>query len=581
METEKNRKSRTLKRIMTVLVVVVLAATGLFLWKGDVLVERAVTDKLYERFLNIPSGGYEYSLDSLDIDIYRRSISLRGLMIRPSAGLRDRIRYRNPGMVWFDELSMNSMDVSGLRLLRFIRRGEIIIRRMEVSGPVLSLNLPEETGQDGSEDVRSPVVGSFSQARIERLEIMDAGIAIYDLSRRRKILFRTRDTDLALKKLRIDSGLQDGSVPLDFREISFSSGPVESILPGNHRLRIRRMDYSTIDGFLSADSVMLETEGFTPGYGDYPLDQDAIQAFITELDILGFNPEALLRENTVEAEEIRFNGLDAVCRLGADTASTANGESDALAGNHAGPPDVVTAASMPWEIPLELPVGFSVRNVLVHGSNIRIEQSGPATGGDGSLAITGLKAGLDNLYSDPKKARRRTTSLRLEGRLYDTGAIIITADLHPGNENGGMDLYFRLGSMPFAAFNSLAELNGLITIRSGQVDSLECSLAMGAGTANGKLVFAYHGLRIAVLRETESLKKMYGKRRIVSLAANGMIRNNNDPSGRSFREGKISRDRIPAESFSNYLVSCIVQGLASSMAPGASERLDPEVRAEN
>jgi len=612
-----------MKWFLRILLVFFLLLIALFFWKGDYLLEKAVTDKLYENYFDVPTGIYDYELEQLDINVYSRSISLNNLRLFPKEDFLDEVRYKGLQSTYFSIFSVKSLDVTGLRLIRFVRKGELLIGGFEITDPVIQLNLVTDTAktkkattEEESDTTDQGKGGNFSLARIDRMQILNGDFSVYDLSENMQLLFSADSTSLNIRDIRLDTASLSGSSPFDFRSIDISSRFLKASLPDDQSLSINRFSFNSDEHYLYTDTFMLKSKGFIPEAGSSYHGESAFQISGRELNILGFDLKSIYMDNSVAAEEFRLDGLSVIYYMQKESEEIyEEGElmpeapveeliaADTLLYSQAvdtienliqRPDDqdssVVIAevpeqapamaqpsalpSPMPAAILRDLPLPLSLRDILINDASIEFRQFAGGNNRPGEMIMSDINIRISNLNNDPRAIRRnQDVVFNLEGRIYDTGSIELRVDLPLGDENDRMDLYFKLGSIPFTELNRIAESTGILRISSGQIDSLECSLRMNRDSIWGDMSFVYHDLHIRLMKEIDRRRKLQKKRRILSLAANGLIKNNNDPDRNSFRQGDISYRRAPGESFSSMLTFSLVQGMAASLAPAIEDRV--------
>ncbi len=614
MEENPSKKRSIWKWFFRILLMLFVLLIALFFWKGDYLLEKAVTDKLYENYFDVPTGNYDYELEQLDINVYARSISLNDLRLFPKEQFLDEVKYKGLQTTYLSVFSVKSLEVTGLRLIRFIRKGELIIGGVEIAGPVIQLNLASDTAvtEEETDTTAQGSGGNFSLTRIDRMEIRNGDVEVYDLSDNMQLLFSADSTNLNIRNIRLDKASLSGSSPIDFRSIDISSRFLEACLPDNQVLSINRFSFNSDENYLYTDTFLFKTRGFRPETGRTYHGESAFQIAGKELNILGFDLKSLYRDNSVAAEEFRIDGLSAVYYMqnesediyeeGEDMVETPPDDlisedsvflsqtEDTTENSMEFPVDrdsVITTAEileqkdiiympspLPSSIIRDLPLPLSLRDILINDASVEFRQFEGTKKQPGEMIMDDINIRISGLSNDQRAIRRNQAIIfDMEGRIYNTGRVKVIVDLPLGEEDDRMDMYVKLGSMPFTELNRMAESTGILRIRSGQIDSLECRLTLNRDSAWGDMTFVYQDLHIRLMKEIDRRKKLHKKQRILTLAANGLIKNNNDPEKSSFRQGDISYRRAPGESFSSFLTFSLVQGLAASLAPAIENRV--------
>jgi hypothetical protein len=117
--------------------------------------------------------------------------------------------------------------------------------------------------------------------------------------------------------------------------------------------------------------------------------------------------------------------------------------------------------------------------------------------------------------------------------------------------------------MEAAILNEITEPLGMVSVKSGEIKSLQFDFTGNDHFSKGELLFLYNDLRIELLKKNEA-DELTGKDGS-SFIANLLIKNNNPQNGNT-RKGIIDFKRDETKSFFNFIWKSVFDGVKKTTA---------------
>ena len=118
--------------------------------------------------------------------------------------------------------------------------------------------------------------------------------------------------------------------------------------------------------------------------------------------------------------------------------------------------------------------------------------------------------------------------------------------------------------MPSDSLNPILEPIAFLTIKSGDIQKIDCDFESNNQSSRGKMRFHYNDLKVSLLNKKEGKKQGVGGF-LGSTLANAFVVRRNNPTLRIMRVGRIDFDREINKAFITYWIKSVVSGMQSSV----------------
>ncbi len=231
------------------------------------------------------------------------------------------------------------------------------------------------------------------------------------------------------------------------------------------------------------------------------------------------------------------------------------------------PLDSVIKVALPLEYLYKSKNYIKIDTVNIHDSYFGYEMLGKNSLETGILDFTKIKASITNLTNDPISiANNEKTVIKASGYFLDKS--LLSASLHfpLGSKYGEYVYGGSLDTIDMKELNPLLENLYFISIKDGQLNSINFTINANDDYAVGKLRMDYKNLRIDLINRKKSDSLGVENRGLFSMVANSIIRDSN-PKGKlgHFKEGRIYFERNIYKPVFNYWSSAPLSGVQSTL----------------
>ena len=532
---------RPLVQIVSGLLLLVL--TGGYV-AANVYLEPFIKESLQNKVISASGGVYRLSVEKLRINLALGNIRLHGVALQTdSAAARACAR---PVVT----LRARNLTLHGARWWKFLKSGALQISGIRLDNPDLRLVQYADTLPQPD----SPAV-SFAE-RLPRLlcPLTDClSVGQLDVDNATVCLAAVRDSlvnwqafdrlHLHLHRTRIDTrpGAMSGEqLPFYTRHIDLAFQHFRSWQVGS-RYILEAGALALADSVLKVSDVAFRPVGSDSVRVKVPAVRiPAYRIKLGEVGMTGLNLYELLHRGKLEA---RLLSID---KGRVDIANNAN-------------LPLPRWRKMPNEAwrQLRLPVSIdsiSAQNIdIVYRERIDDEQ--------GKLSflntcITAVNLSNDTLRMNDSTPFRLNASTRFmgAGKMYAAFAIpLLSPDF-------SCAFQFSLCDMPFAALNAILLPKSNIRVEEGLVNNIAASGVATNGWTRGQLRIDYEQLKIAVLREDSSRKKL-----LATTMANLVLRNDSNNQQLDYRIQPIAYRRMPEDGFFRLIWRATQSALAPAL----------------
>ncbi|MEK6689600.1 MAG: hypothetical protein AABZ01_14220, partial [Gemmatimonadota bacterium] len=488
-------------------------------------------------------GLYRVSLDRLEVQVLRGNLQLHGLRLhlRPGAvdslaalGLLPAVRF---------EGDMPEVVIEGVRLLRLVRHGDLEADRLVIPDPRLTVRITPRPDAGLDEDAVVQGTGWGDSTRAHRPTIVlpegtprvrlglvtithvDADLVIEgdtaDLATVESTAVEA--LDVTLERLVLDPAepiMADRVLFSDDARVAFRQ--FDLVLTTGAKITIGPAATSSRDGVLTIERVILD-----PGE--------------TEAAYLA-RPRASEDLIAVRTGQVRLEGIDYSGLVQNFQGRISRGTLDSLQVEITSDKQKIKVVRtspgfMPHTVFRELPLGVTVDSFIVTNGMLRYRERGARSNRLGEVSFDPLNATMTNVTNNRTRMTRQTPAVvEVRTRLFGVAPISATIRVPLLARGPNMDLVARVGGFDAKLVNRMVRSLEGVEITSGEIDEARISIQYRPGRATGGVTVIYRDLGVR-LEDARSREQNFGQR-LLSIAANTMLRGSNDPQpGKAPRVG--------------------------------------------
>lgn len=217
---------------------------------------------------------------------------------------------------------------------------------------------------------------------------------------------------------------------------------------------------------------------------------------------------------------------------------------------------------LPGELIASIPVPFHCDTVSIRHSSIGYSERVPKSQQAGTFNFTALNATITQL-SNVDSLLRQPTSLSATTMVMGQTGLRVSAQFANARFPHANRITGELAPTSFPIFNTITSPNMAARFTEGTLSRFSFDFYYSDSHSQGKLLMDYRGLKLELLsREPD---KNY---QLENLLLNALVvKTDNLPEKRRYREGKIDCERDKKRSFLNYWWKSVLSGVKSVVIP--------------
>jgi len=375
-------------------------------------------------------------------------------------------------------------------------------------------------------------------------------VEYYDIAKGYDYQVKVDSLNCFMVNVRTDTSWFGSPTPVRADQINLTASHLITNLHEEYVIESEQIIINTKDQYAFIDGLQMRPHHFATFDKNGRPVSGGFNITNKELVLTGFDLPAYYIDGGLIAEKIEFNGLDIVFL---NYSLPKQGKQDSL-----------FIGNLIREYPREVSIdSFNILNSSLIFMEQPLRHTPP-----GTIRLSDLQLRIGNITNHERNLRRDpAVGIHLTTSLMDTGQFVMTAKIQVLDTMNQSHVAGQLGAMDFAAFNPVSENLGLVSFRSGKIDSIYFDISLNKDSIEGRLDFAYHDLRLEIHQDQQQDYRMRRKRAIYSFMANNLVKSNNDPGKNNYRPGEIKNYRQPGESYSGFMIDGLKDGLIQSLAP--------------
>ena len=529
-KTASTPRGRIALLIISLLIVSAIAG-GVVYWQ--VYRKQIIRERLESAIRDKTSGLYAVEYDKLTLDEVAGNLSVSNFTL-----LYDSLHYLRlakeknapPSLL---RVRIPAITVSGVKTPRALLSKEIVGKKLQLDGPEIEI-IYTNAGQDSARNVPTrevyeQILGNLKLIHIDTLQIFNAKITTRSMRTNRENI-RMEGMSVQLTGVSVDSaGWADTSRILFAKELALSCSKLS--LASANRL------YN-----FSADSVQTNSTNRQITVSQFRIDptlaEDAfVRSLPTQDDRFDFNIRGIdfrhidirrLLDERIEADSLVVRS--ATFKIYRDLGIVRDRK------NRVGtyPHQALARLSMP----------VNIRRMIIGNAFVEYKERSASTRKAGKVQFYQTRAVIANITNDKQVVQRdRLMRADISTSFLNQASLQLVWSFYLFHPQGRFDIKGEMGSIDATMLNVLAEPMGPARIEEGKVNSLQMNLAGNDYSMSGTVRLLYDNLKVSLLEKDDETKKLE-KKKLASLAANLVIKNNN-PSGKKDdpRVARVTNER--------------------------------------
>ncbi|MDP1745327.1 MAG: hypothetical protein Q8L90_07115 [Bacteroidota bacterium] len=536
-----------ISKAIRILGYVLLFFIGLFIIVGvllNVYFNKKLIENVKERISESSHGKYVLSLDRLSINILNYTITVNNLIIAPS-----KLESSPKAQFVFKAKVLRVIDFS---IMPYLKGRDLLINRVEFEEPQISIfqgsnRMPvkEKMDPDDNFSIYTTFSKRLNSISIDHIDIMNSRFNIYKNGIDTLSIFSTNDNSISIKKFSVNPET-DSQNRLFFAEkfemvmnkFSYNLGS------GLYSLYGKNLSASYIDSTLIVDSVQLIPNFSKKEFADEAGQQiSRAKINLSKLSCKKMDVKSFFEYNSLIISKVDVEG----CVIDIYRDNT-------LPLKHIERPSFQAMVK-------GLPFFVSVDSIEMKNAEVKFEVLNPGASSTGKVTVNKMNAIITGVKNDTLYyTNDQSIKVVVNGFVFNQGKFneVYTFPLKATKE-----FFYCSGSlsaMSMVSFNPIIEPAKHISIKSGQLDSLNFSFVADENSANGTMKFRYHDLKIEVMNKEGEKSGL--KEKVKTFLANKLIVKDSNPGKDGHvRMSRIYMKRNPYRAFIFYSMQSVLSGI--------------------
>ena len=565
--------SKSLKRLTIVFSILIVILISGFLWlrvnmgriAGDIILSQFNSSGL--------SGVYHIEFDKLKLNVLAGEISINNFHLKVDTTFYqadDTIRFKHQFLF---EAELTGLSLTGLDVKAFLLKKELHIKGIEIDDPGIRvidhLTKKEKIARSKwiASQIKQPDTATRKKISLGELSLdyfrMSGGNAEFYDRVNDKSIFVVNSVNLLLTSLIVDPDFPLKTlIDKRYKESKFSLGAINfNSEKGFYDFALNGVDLDITENRLVLKDFQLKPKYSKSQFGKkFGKQTDRIAVEIKNIEIAGFDLEKYFTAGDLLISTIKIDGVDL---------EIYRDKND--------PFDFENFPKFPWQALAGIEVPFQIDTISVRNSVIRYEELAPERPEAGKVPLSNVKVDIFKCSNKPDYiAKNGPMICLLEAKLFNEGDMFVQINVPSDFSSSEFEFHGRIDRMNMQAFNMITELNVMVNIEEGQLDSLIFWAHANEKISTGQMVMAYKNLKINVLKKENENKESQNQFGMLSWLSNQMIRGFN-PSQKKPGEkpmvAEIFVERDINKSVFNYIVKSIISGIKATLVPGVGPTL--------
>ena len=515
-------------------------------------------EKLEDMTTESSQGMYQLKLDRLHINLFAGTAELNKIQLSTDSTRWDSIRQMNPDETPLKvELKIRRLKIKNLHLIQYWRTKELSLNKILVYDPEIALVSIQDTA------LSKPVQkDSIQQRGLDRLPILLASFA-------KSIHIRAIKAINGKMSIHTTKGTKSSYQQADSLNLSLTN------------INLTANDTTETGRALYADHILLSLRNYelypTGDLYGYRINSATVDGRngVTKLDIVTILPKLSdiefmqrLKLRTprlkIRMKEILIHELDLFRalhkkELSMESVIVESARIDVYQNKNL---PLSRHKRMPHELFRSIKPYLNIDTILLRNSNILYTEYHGTE--EGQIEFEKVNGVILNITNDTLKMTEATPA-RIDARaeLMGAGLLDLSLQLPLLAPDFRCDYTANLGQIDMTYLNRLVEDQNKFRVESGMAERIILKVQVRNGIARGTVEASYNDLKISVLRSKNGRKK-----KIISVVANLLLRNNNERGdGSPFKVGKVYYRREPTDGILRYIWRSAQTGLMETLVP--------------
>lgn len=541
--------SKKLKWIILILAVIAVAAFLYLRYRKSNDFDGLVKEKLTSLVHKASNGLYKLSMEDIEIDLLKSTITANNVLLVHDS-IRMLVLDKNqelPDDIF--KVTLKKLVIKGISPQDFINSNNIKLSQIMMDSPdVVITHQKRNYNRKDTGSVYNRIATKNETYELKNLLLQNIRLSYKNVDKKNQLTV-LQNLTAVLDDIKIDA-----TTARDTSRFFFAKDAV-IYLKKYATITPNKLYHFSIDSIalnprmksMQAKSIRLLPIGSKDDFSDkVPYLKDRFDVDINDVNINNINWWGLLSNDGFFGDNMNLTG--GFIKVYNDRRLPISGISKV--GNY------------PHQLLMALDFPVKMDQISINNVDISYEEFNPASDISGILEFKNTSGTIKNITNIPDQiAANMWMRVTANTKVMNEGNLNAVLNFDLSRAAGGIfTADATLGSMDGKKLNRASKGLGLVEIEDLVIDKLETHIKGNNDNANGTVLFAYHDLKIAALKNKEDGKLK--KRALLSFIANNFVIKSNSPQkGKAIKKQVVTYKRDTNRSFFNLIWQTMAEGI--------------------
>lgn len=545
------RKSIFIK-IAIGIILLIAATIAISVFKRDVFVKELVILKLNKSLRNNKYSLYDYDLQSVKINLVSGDLKINGFKIFIKPDALDSLRLHEVKKRQLFEGEFNYLQIKGFDIQDLLQNEQIIANKIILKSPKIKIYINSDAPHNNTNKFDLDSVFSIIDPHIsiKKVQLSDVNLNVFDVDKDSINTLGIDAFSFTLNDLKLDSTTLSSPMRVNYSSFDCGSGKTHLYINQDYSFTMNDFYYHSNGKILKFEGVNIthvlsknEFKKRTPD--DSPFYKISFDKLNIDLSMGNF-----LLDDVIKFKKVGIERLDVFVYQNTQKKIRPKKFKPLLASLIKSIPFPLYVAEIDLQR-CKFSYEFQDKNMKEKSLKLDFDRSNITI-----KNITNAKSFLE---------KNHHMSLVATSYFLNKGKIDLTANFNLTSKIDQFSVKGHLDKMDFRVTNSIVETLAPVKFVNGQVHSLDFSFNANKYKSKGTMDFHYSNVKLHVLKENTKSKRNKNKP-MLSMILNNILKKNNIPGHKKYKQGTIDTKFDPQRSILNYLWTSIKTGLSSSLA---------------
>ncbi len=561
--------------VVSVISIILIGSATYIYFNAQTIANNMLRAEIIAKYNSAPQTPYLISLEGVRLNLLTNSVKLINLEVTPKDSLSTLKRTIDGKLIrnTFFKLNVSEVYLKNFDYVKALTDRVLIAEKFEIVNPKIHIYQHEgdQVNQPKNQDtidIRSIFLSNYDTFRIESIHINDASTYYHKVSDKMDTsdIFSLHNLSYEITDVVVNNSTLYSDEFFNFKAYFLKSKDINAKLKNGTTINVEAIDYSSNSRKLVISGFNL-TPKTTPEqfFNTLKFKKGWLKLAINKVEIDSINIKNWLKTKDFYASTLTLKEPELTLHTNGNL-----------------PINPKEVKPMLGQVLKSLNLPFYMDRITIIDATIAMDILGKITKEHGSLKFSKLNVEAENVTNiESEIDKNNLLKIDATTKLNGTGNIKTNITIDLNSKSSKTQFTLEAKNIDLRKLNSVTSPILRVKVSDGKMVSLKIKSSINAQNAYGTMDAYYKDLKI--LFESKDADKKPGLfNSAVSGIANGVIKTENNPTSKNYRQGHFEFDKKPSSSFFEMLWLVTLNGLEDSVigSEGRDSRKQKKVEKE-